>query len=203
MTAAAILSVALIHLVAAMSPGPSFLVCARTAATEGFGTAVALALGFGLGAMLWAAAAMAGLALVFELVPALFVTLRLVGAAFLVYLAVMMWRHAATPLETPEVTAPRRARDAVRLGLLTFAANPKTAIFFGAVFVGLVPAEAGWAPRALLLAIIFTNETLWYVIVARVFSLPRARSAYARMKAAIDRTFGAVLALLGLRIAMG
>ena len=61
MTLGAFLTVALIHLAAAMSPGPSFVVAARTAATDGFGTACALALGFGLGAALWALAAMAGL----------------------------------------------------------------------------------------------------------------------------------------------
>jgi len=47
MTLGAFLTVALIHLAAAMSPGPSFVVAARTAATDGFGTACALALGFG------------------------------------------------------------------------------------------------------------------------------------------------------------
>ena len=76
MTVATILSIALIHLAAAMSPGPSFVVAARTAVSEGFGTAVALAIGFGLGAVLWAAAAMAGLALFFELVPQLFLALK-------------------------------------------------------------------------------------------------------------------------------
>ena len=39
MTLGAFLTVALIHLAAAMSPGPSFVVAARTAATDGFGTA--------------------------------------------------------------------------------------------------------------------------------------------------------------------
>ena len=36
MTAAAFLSIALIHLMAAISPGPSFAVAVRTAAAEGF-----------------------------------------------------------------------------------------------------------------------------------------------------------------------
>ncbi|WP_372805498.1 LysE family translocator, partial [Loktanella salsilacus] len=98
MTLAAFASIVLIHLAAAISPGPSFVVALRVAAAEGFRVAAALALGFGLGAVLWAGAAMAGLALVFSVLPALFLALKFVGAAFLIYLAVQMWRHAATPM---------------------------------------------------------------------------------------------------------
>ncbi|MCL3883555.1 LysE family transporter [Marivita sp. GX14005] len=201
MTAGAILSVAVIHLLAAMSPGPSFVVSVRTAVSEGFGTAAALALGFGLGAVLWAAAAMAGLALLFELLPQLFLAFKIIGGAFLIFIAVMMWKHASTPLPDLSSRAPRSPASAVRLGFMTFLANPKAAVFFGAVFVGLVPMDIDAGTRALLLAIIFFNETLWYICVARIFSLPASRRAYARLKAAIDRAFGSILALFGLRIA--
>ncbi|KAA9009056.1 LysE family translocator [Histidinibacterium aquaticum] len=200
---AAFLAVAAAHLVAAMSPGPSFVVCVRTAVTQGFRPAVALSAGFGAGAVLWAFSALAGLALLFELVPSLFTALRLVGGAFLVFIAVMMWRHAPEPLEEPDAAAPTSAGAAFRLGFLTFAANPKTAVFFGAVFVGLVPPNAGWPALALLLAVIFANETLWYIVVARVFSMPRARAAYARAKTWTDRLFGSALGLLGIKVALG
>ena len=202
MTLAAFLSVVAIHLAAAISPGPSFIVSLRTAAAEGFGVASALALGFGLGAVLWATAAMAGIALLFELVPVLFTTMKLVGAAFLIFVAIMMWRHAKEPMQLANADAPpRSAASAIRFGFLTFATNPKPAIFFGAVFVGLVPAETPLAWKAAILAAVFVNETLWYVIVARVFSMPKARGAYVRAKAWIDRSFGTLIALFGLKIA--
>ena len=202
MTTALFLSIVLIHLAAAISPGPSFVVSVRTAAAEGFGVASALALGFGLGAALWASAAMAGLALLFELVPVLFATMKLVGAAFLLFIAWMMWRHAADPLEQPAVAArPRSALGAIRFGFVTFASNPKPAVFFGAVFAGLVPPDAPLAWKAAILAAVFLNETLWYVVVARVFSLPRARAAYTRAKTWIDRAFGTLIALFAAKIA--
>lgn len=203
MTLAVFVSVVLIHLAAAISPGPSFVVSVRTAVGEGFGVATALALGFGLGAVLWAFAAMAGLAVLFELVPVLFTTLKLVGAAFLLFIALMMWKHAAAPLDAPQSTAaPRSAAAAIRFGFLTFASNPKPAIFFGAVFVGLVPADTPLIWRAAILAAVFLNETLWYIFVARVFSLPKARAGYIRLKAVIDRAFGTLIALFGLKIAL-
>ena len=110
MTLAAILSVWLIHLAAAISPGPSFVVSVRVAVAEGFATAVALAIGFGVGAVLWAGAAMAGLALLFEVFPALFTAMKLVGAVFLIFIAVMMWRHARDPIpDAANAPAPRSA----------------------------------------------------------------------------------------------
>lgn len=200
---AAFASVALIHLLAAMSPGPSFVVSARTAVAEGLGPAMGLAVGFGLGAVLWAGAAMAGLALLFDLVPALFAGLKIVGGLFLVYIAVMMWRHAATALpELPPDTPPRSTAAAVRLGFMTFVANPKPAVFFSAVFVGLVPAETPLMTRIALLGIIFLNETVWYVLVGWLFSRQGPRGVYLRLKSWIDRVFGGLIALFGLKIAL-
>ncbi|WP_163850035.1 LysE family translocator [Pseudooceanicola aestuarii] len=204
MTFAAYLSVVMIHLLAAMSPGPSFVVCVRVAVTRGFGTAVGLALGFGLGAMLWAGAALAGLALLFELVPQLFTAMKLLGGIFLIWIGWQMWRHAPEPLDMETGALDRMSFGrAMRFGFLTFATNPKPAVFFGAVFVGLVPAGTSLPVLVALIAAIFANETLWYIVVARVFSLPRARALYIRLKSWIDRAFGTLLALFGLKIAFG
>ena len=194
----------MLHLLAAMSPGPSFVVCIRTAITQGFKTSIALAIGFGLGAALWAAAALAGLALLFELVPSLFTALKVIGGAFLIWIGFQLWRNARTPLDMQAngltaMSAPR----ALRYGLITFAANPKTAVFFGAIFVGLVPNDTPLGLLALLITVIFLNETLWYIVVARLFSLPRPRALYIRAKTWIDRAFGTMLAFFGLKIALG
>lgn len=196
------LSIALIHLLAAISPGPTFVLCLRTAATEGFGTAAMLSIGYGLGAMLWAAGAMAGLALLFEIVPVLFVGLKVIGGLFLIYLAYMMFRHAKSPMPEAGSAAPRSRMSAIRMGFLAFATNPKPAVFFGAVFVGLLPTDASILSRVLLVAVIGFNETLWYLTVARVFSLPKPRAFYARVKTSIDRFFGALIAAFGLKIAL-
>lgn len=204
MTPGIFASIVLIHLAAAISPGPSFVVSVRTAATEGFRVAVALAFGFGLGALLWATAAMAGLAVLFRLVPSLFMALKLVGAGFLFYIAYRMWSRAKEPLSFAQSTdlPPRSAFSATRFGFLTFATNPKPAVFFGAVFVGLLPADMALGWRIAILAAIFLNETLWYILVARVFSLRKAREAYLKFKAWVDRAFGGLLVLLGLKIAL-
>ncbi|NNE89035.1 MAG: LysE family transporter [Silicimonas sp.] len=206
MTFAVFIGIALIHLVAAISPGPSFVVSVRTAAAEGLKPAIGLALGFGLGAFILALLALLGLAVLFEVAPTLMVVFKIVGAAFLGYIAWKTWRHARHPLPAAhdEIAGapPRSLISATRLGLMTQLANPKPILFFGAVFVGLVPPDTPAPVLAALLFVIFMQETLWYVLVARIFSLARARAAYGRFKAHVDRVFGGLIAALAAKIAL-
>ncbi|MEL7025911.1 MAG: LysE family translocator [Pseudomonadota bacterium] len=203
MTFAVFLAIVGLHLAAAISPGPSFVVSIKTAAAQGFRPAVGLAIGFGLGAVIWATAALAGLALLFKIVPALFVALKVVGGAVLVWIAYQTWRHAKEPIaDVQDDELPESLFAAVLRGLAVQMANPKPAVFFGAVFVGLVPPETPLPILALLMTVIFINETLWYVVVARLFSLQRPRELYAKSKTVFDRTFGVLLAALGINIAL-
>jgi threonine/homoserine/homoserine lactone efflux protein len=202
MTLAAFATAWVLHMIAAVSPGPAVLLCARLAATEGMRTGFFYAVGVAIGGCLWALAALLGLSVLFEIAPGLLWGLKVGGGLFLIWLAVQMWRHAGDPL--PEAVPEARARgalSAIRLGILTQMANPKTAVFFGAVFVSTVPAHAPWGVIVLLLAMVFVNETLAISAFARAFSLAPMRRAYGRAKTGIDRAFGGILALLGAKIA--
>ncbi|WP_425090681.1 LysE family translocator [Tropicimonas sp. S265A] len=203
MTLAAFASIALIHLMAAISPGPSFVVITRVAAADGVRNALILALAFGVGAAVWAAAAMLGLAALFQIAPVLLTALKFAGAGFLLFIAYMMWRHADDPLPLDADRAPNGAAQVFRLGLLTQLSNPKVPVFFGAVFVGILPPEITWTEKAIVLALVLLVEGGWYILVARLFSLPRARAGYVRLKRLLDRVFGGLIALFGIRIAAG
>ncbi|MBO6854672.1 MAG: LysE family translocator [Marivivens sp.] len=203
MSLTAFWTIVLIHLAAAISPGPSFVVSARSSATFGFRYGVDLAFGFGLGALIWAIVALAGISLIFELVPELYRLIKLAGAAFLIYLAFRIWRSAASePTTTDEAQGAQKGSAAFRLGLWTFISNPKPAVFFGAVFAGLVPVDTPVPWLVAIIVAVFINETGWYIVVARAFSLPHTRRVYLRMKTKLDRAFGVLLALLGVRIAL-
>lgn len=196
------LSIAALHLVAAMSPGPSFVVCVRTAASEGFRPAAGLSIAFGLGALIWALAALFGLALIFEVMPKAYIGFKIAGGLFLIWIGVKTFLHAKDPLpDVTDMTTPRSMISAVRLGLFTQLANPKPAIFFGAVFAGLIPPETSVFMLASLLFLVFFNETMWYLFVAAVFSRKKARDIYARAKLWTDRALGGMIALFGLKIA--
>lgn len=202
MTLTAFLTIAFLHLMAAISPGPAVLMAARTGVTEGLRTGTHLAFGIGAGAVLWAMAALFGLALVFQAAPALLWALKLLGAAYLLHIAWVMWRDAAKPLDMGQSTkTPRSAASAFRLGLVTQLANPKPAVLFSAIFIGTVPPETPFWVYGALLTVVFLNEALWNILVARIFSFERTRSGYINLKTLLDRVFGGMLALLGLKIA--
>jgi threonine/homoserine/homoserine lactone efflux protein len=202
MTLAAFIAAWALHLIAAASPGPAVLMTARIGVTEGFRAGVLVAIGVGLGAVCWALAALFGLAVLFKLMPALFWAFKIIGGLFLCWIAFQMWRHAKEPMATDAGDVPERSGwGAFRLGLFTNLANPKPAVFFGAVFVGTVPPDATIISLAALLFVVFLNELVCNVLVARAFSFERPRRAYIRLKTAIDRTFGGILALLGVKIA--
>ncbi len=201
MTLAGFLTVALLHLMAAISPGPAVLMSARTGVTEGLRTGAFLAAGIGLGGVIWAAAALFGLALVFQTAPALLWSFKIAGGIYLIIMAWGLWRGAGQPLDMSDTRTPRSAASAFRLGLATQLSNPKPAVLFSAIFVGCVPpGTPAWVVAALL-AVVFLNETLWNTLVARIFSFNRSRSAYISLKSVIDRSFGVLLALLGVKIA--
>jgi threonine/homoserine/homoserine lactone efflux protein len=202
MTLAAFLGFCLLTLLGAISPGPAVLMSARTGLTEGFRTGAFLAAGIGLGAVFWASMAMSGLGLLFAYAPSLLIALKLAGGAFLVWTGYHLWRDAAKPFITADARpVPRSALSALWLGLVTQLTNPKPVVLLSAIFLGTVPPGTPFWQRLALLAVLFTFECSWNILVARIFSLDRTRAAYISLKAIIDRVFGGMLVLLGLRIA--
>ena len=98
--------------------------------------------------------------------------------------------------------ATRSAASAFRLGLFTQLSNPKPAVLFSAIFVGTVPpGTPAWVVVALLV-VVFANETIWNTLVARIFSFNRTKAVYINLKTMIDRCFGGLLAVLGVKIAL-
>jgi threonine/homoserine/homoserine lactone efflux protein len=208
-TLAALVTLWFVHLLAVMSPGPSLLVVARSAIAGSRADGTQVAFGLGLGTLVWSLAALFGLSVLFALAPWLYTGMKVAGAAFLLYIAFMMWRHARQPvaldgaLAQADAGAPGRTKEpvaAVRLGLLTQLANPKVAVFFGSIFVTLLPANPSPAIQAAVIAIVCANEVGWYTAVAYAFAVDRLRRGYARAKAWIDRICGGFLAFLGLRL---
>ncbi|MDZ7713848.1 MAG: LysE family transporter [Rhodovibrio sp.] len=208
-TLAALVTLWFVHLLAVISPGPSLLVVARSAIAGSRAQGTRVAFGLGLGTLVWSLAALFGLSVLFALAPWLYTGMKIAGAAFLLYIAFMMWRHAREPiaidgaLADTDGGAPGLAKGplaAVRLGLLTQLANPKVAVFFGSIFVTLLPADPSPGVQAAVIAIVCVNEVGWYTAVAYAFGVAGLRRGYARAKVWIDRTCGGFLALLGLRL---
>jgi threonine/homoserine/homoserine lactone efflux protein len=125
-------------LVLAVTPGPGiFYVAARTLA-GGRGEGVASSFGTGLGGMVHVLAGSLGVSAIVLASAELFTALKLIGAAYLVWLGLRTFqsarRDAATALNGGSAAPPIGARRAFREGVLVEALNPKTAAFFLASF---------------------------------------------------------------------
>jgi threonine/homoserine/homoserine lactone efflux protein len=139
-----------------------------------------------------------GLNAVFHALPVLFMGMKIIGALFLLYIAFMIFRHAAEPLHVDE-SAPKLVNPFVK-GFLTQVSNPKVMVFFGSIFVALLPAQV---PLWMMLALIFIvsfNEVWWYTAVSLFFGSKPIRAFYLRAKVWIDRITGLFLGALGLRL---
>ncbi len=190
--------------VGAVSPGPSFLMVARTAASFGRKSGLSAALGMGLGALIFAIASLLGLNAIFEAVPVLYLVLKLVGGLYLAYLGFCIFKGAIRPLEASAALSCDSGRGhsyQLLLGLTTQISNPKTAVIYASVFATFLPAAPSMEFNALVAFLAFAIESGWYAIVAMVLSSERPRARYLQFKKRIDRSAGAILGALGIRLA--
>jgi threonine/homoserine/homoserine lactone efflux protein len=195
-----LLTIAVVHLLAAMSPGPSFIAVSRLSLASGRRAGLASALACGLGVLPWAVGALLGLVIVLNRAPWLYMALKAAGGFYLLYLAVMAWKHASLPIAV-DGTAPRQALgQAFQQTFLIQITNPKVAIFFSAIFVSVLPPDPPLWMVAAILGIVFINESAWYAVVALGMSASRPRALYLRLKPALEKVMGAVLGAFGVKL---
>lgn len=215
----ALLALAVIHLVGAMVPGPNIVVTAQIAASRSARDGLKCVAGIVVATLTWVSLTLAGVGIVLQELGSLYTALKLVGAAYLLWLGGrMLWaaiRHAPasgaevgvgvgsadSPLP-PGRTRGRLPYSAFRSGLLTNLTNPKSAIFWTSVFVVAIPPEApAWFYGAVI-AVIGVQTALWYGLVALVFAAPPTQAAYARMGRVMEGLAGSVMVGFGLKLAV-
>lgn len=199
--AVALAGLAVVHLLAVASPGPSTVLVIQTAAVSGRRAGLLAAFAMMLGALVWAAAALYGLQVLFARFDWLYMAFRIAGALYLLYLAYLLLRHAGAPLPEADPQAVRAgAWQGFVKALLLQLSNPKVMVFMGSIFISLLPAQPPAWMDATVLAIVAANEFVWFALLALLFSGGAARAFYRRTKLWLDRLMGGVLGLLGVRL---
>lgn len=87
-------------------------------------------------------------------------------------------------------------------GYLTQMSNPKTTLFFLALFTTVVPADTGLLEGVAVLATVVTLALTGYVAIAMLFSRPALQRAYRRVSYVFDAMFGGLMLALGVRVAL-
>lgn len=198
------LTIAVVQLIALMSPGPDFFYVSQTAVSHSRREALAGVLGITLGVAVWAALALLGLQLLLHRLLWLERAIAVCGGAYLCWMGLKMLRGAwASPSGGAPAHAVKLADGpwrAMRNGLFTNLANPKVVVYFGSIFSAFIgDGQSAWARWGLWLMVV-AETLLWFALVAGVFALPAMRRGYLRLRRWIDGCAGAVFVLFGLHL---
>lgn len=198
------LTVALLHIVALVTPGPDFFFVSQTAVSRSRKEAMMGVLGITGGVMVWSGVALLGLNLILEKMAWLHSIIMVGGGLYLCWMGYQMLRGAfkkevATDDTAPEVELARGGRSFLK-GLLTNLSNPKAIIYFGSVFSLFVGNDVGSAERWGLFVMIALETFAWFAIVASLFALPKMRRGYQRLAKWIDGMAGALFTGFGIHL---
>lgn len=186
-----------------MIPGADMALITRQVLVGGTGLAQKTIFGNLTGVLVHGVALAAGLSALLVASATAYTAVKLAGAAYLVYLGVQALLASRRPhAEAPPaaLAAPRRA---YLQGLISTVLNPKPALFFLTFVPQFVDRDGAVLPQTLTLASIHVVVGLiWLSIYARLVDRVRDVLAAPRAKAWLERTTGAVLIALGLRVAV-
>ena len=173
-------------LVLAITPGPAVVYILARTLSQGRRSGLASVLGVALGNFGNAVGAALGLAAVLAVSSAAFTLIKLVGAAYLIWLGLKMWRapDAGTEMAELPAVAGSPLRQVFRDGLVVALLNPKTALFFAAFLPQfMTPGLAEPIGQSITLGAVFvliaTCTDSGYVLLAGLLAprLQRAQGA--------------------------
>jgi amino acid exporter len=184
-----------------LSPGPNFLVVIESTLRGGQRAGVFTGLGAATGDGLYALIGLFGFSTLSAQCEWVFQVLKLVGAAYLTFLGIQMCLRRGAPTDRANrLWVPGNWHCFLR-GLATDLSNPKTILFFGSIFaVTLHPETPGWT-KVIIWSEIILISIFWRIVLCRLFSIPALRALYRKYAIEIERLFGALLVLLGWRMA--
>ncbi len=199
-----IVSVSLIHLLAVMSPGPDFFMALKNSITYSRKTGIYTAIGFGLGIAVHIFYSLAGLALIISQSIIIFNTIKYIGVLYLIYIGIQSFRSKRSTI-TIKKNAPKEdiaSYKAIRMGFLTNVLNPKATLFFLSLFTLVVSPDTHTTTLIIISLIMIFDTMLWFSLVAIFITHTRVRQAYSRYQKAIEKVFGGILIIIGLKIAL-
>jgi threonine/homoserine/homoserine lactone efflux protein len=183
-------------LAAIVSPGPAMLVSIRTTLVHGRFAGIKTGLGLGLMAAIWTMMALLGLNSIFEIFPWAYITIKTIGAIYLLYIAWNTWKSAKQPLNSEVKIGKNHFRDGVLLNL----SNPKSVLFAAAVLVLIFPPDLTLFEKTVIVVNHFLVEIACYTIFAVTMSTEAVSKQYMKAKTWLDRFSAIVLGGLGIKL---
>lgn len=202
-------TLAVVHFVALMSPGPDFALVVQNATRYGRQTGLYIALGLSCGILLHSILSLTGVSYLVHQQPTLFALLQLAGGSYLFYLGYgalkATWntfKHPVNVTDDSEQTSLllSNKRQAFSRGFTTNILNPKALVFFVSLVSSLVPASMSLSGKGVALFILWSLSLLWFAFLAWALSTQRMQRKIKVLAVYIDGLCGVLFTFIGLSI---
>lgn len=186
---------------AVISPGADFAVISRLSAVEGRQAGIMAATGIAAGCWFHVAYAIYGLVLAEQIFPGALNIIRIAGAAYLIYLGIMLIFARTTTATDGLPTVRTSSKRAFITGMFTNGLNPKTSMFVISLYAQAIGPETPILAQLGYGAIISFSHLLWFCAVAIFLSRPAIRLRVLANQRAVNAVIGCILVLLGMALA--
>lgn len=192
-----LLAVALITVLAVISPGPDFAMVTRNSYAYGRRSGLVAALGIACGVQVHVFYTVFGIAVIITQSPLLFMAMKWLGAGYLIYLGLRsLCNTSKLALDTVEGATPS-LWSAFQTGFFTNALNPKTMLFVVATYSQVVQAGSSMTTNFAYGLFMSFSHWVWFSIVALFFSSGPLRRRMLEKQRLVDRVIGTALIGLG------
>lgn len=187
--------------VAIISPGPGILLAISNSIRFGMQKVLLSSLGNISGLLILSTAAIFGLGSILKTSTTLFLIIKLVGAAYLIYLGVRQWRSKTNFFSGIEEGLDNIVKSNKRVyieGFLVAMTNPKAILFFTALFPQFINTQTALMPQFLIMMITFMSMS-FLVLVSYGLMANKAKTWLSTDQRAkwFNRTLGSLFVMIG------
>ncbi|MCD4865017.1 MULTISPECIES: LysE family translocator [Pseudomonas] len=197
-----ILAVALITILAVISPGPDFAMVTRNSFLHGRKAGLTAALGIACGVQIHVFYTVFGIALLIVQSPRLLFAMKLLGAAYLIYIGIKSFTNKNRVDLNAGFGTSERLLSIFRMGFLTNALNPKTMLFVVSTYTQVVKPDSSLVTNFAYGLFMSFSHWAWFSLVAIFFSAEMLRQKMLSKQIVLDRVIGAALMILGAMLLM-
>ncbi|OEF28138.1 LysE family translocator [Vibrio rumoiensis] len=191
-----------IHLLAAASPGPDFILVSQQTISNGKKAGLLCSVGIALGLSIHILYSAFGLAAIIANSANLLWVIKVLGGSYLIYLG---WQGLKAKASSSEESAKppavkHSAKKMIGLGFLCNALNPKAPIYFVSLFTLVLSADMPMYQIAIYGTWIMVLQFAWFALVVTLLSRPRINQKFKQCGHWIDRVLGGAMIALGVKL---
>lgn len=197
------LTIASLHLLAVVSPGPDFVMVMRNAFSFTRKTAFYTSLGIAVGVMFHVSYCILGFAIVIKQSLWLFNTIKTLGALYLLYIGIKaLFAKNTDPEEKIEFSQPTKLSNwqAFRQGFLCNVLNPKATIFFLGIFTLVINPKTPILLQSFWGLWMMLVTLAWFSLISIGITNQHLRRRIWRIQPVINKVMGVLLLVFGVNL---